>query len=129
MITTPNETPSRYNQHKLVAKYQTAPASDEPIEIVLFNGKNVNSEENIELLASAGTMLGENILSSARGIEEENGNVSPPKIRHHNEHSTETFAEAFLGSSKRLPPDGNISTEQISTVKPLEGDVMTPRME
>ena len=96
-----------------MAKYQTAPTSDEPIEIILFAGKNVNSEEKIELLASAGTMLGENILSSSRGIEGENtGCVSPPKIRQQHEHSTETFAEAFLGSEKRLPHhDGNISTK------------------
>ena len=112
MITSPNEQ-NRYNKNRLVSKYQTAPTTDEPIEIVLFNGKNVNSNENIELLASAGTMLGENILSSTRGIadEENHGITSPPKIKQQHEHSTETFAEAFLGSNTRLPHDGNISTK------------------
>ena len=122
-IPTPNEQ-NRYNKNRLVSKYQSGQNADEPIEIVLFAGKNVNSEEKIELLASAGTMLGENIVSSAKGIgEENNGNVSPPKIRHKNEHSTETFAEAtFLGSNTRLPHDGNISTKQISLMEPVEGD-------
>ena len=64
----------------MVAKYPNT-TSDEPIEIVLFNGKNKASEEKIELLASAGTMLGEQIRSSYREIEGDHGNVSPPKIR------------------------------------------------